>query len=534
MKHVIFAIVAGLASLGTSTIPASAVASDAFPYVWVQYAKDGGRLVRVVLDANQSCPSIDNNNKSTPMDTRKAPWTKPDGTLLFKQTVCSAIIDANSMATVAIAGTSHNLPPIPKTLEKVVVVGDTGCRMKSGWFQDCNNAQGFGPTSGWPLPTIMKNIANQLNDNATNQNSAILQMGDYHYREIKCGENWKCGGSPWSDGGNQAKNVPPTGQFWESWRDDWLNPAKPALLSAPWVMLRGNHENCTRGWRGYQLFMSQEPVGAANDQCPELEPSYKVELQTAKTGQITLAVLDTANNGETMFNTSRCAPWMKEVQARVAEAAADPASSWLTLHHPVFKWLTDNGPAAVTPASSACSATSPYLQARGYVRQVIDDQVQAGHAAPGMVFSGHSHMWQWNKPTEAAMPYQMVVGHGGTKLDKPSFYELPANARGIGNHSTTNVYPQQNKSWVTMDVVFGYQVVTRIAQAAGTWRIDMFSLAGSPPYADVLKRVCLYGTTPAAAGAVAGTLGLSASESTAATADLSGGGCYVPAGQTAG
>ena len=417
----------------------------------------------------------------------------------------------------------------------MVVVGDTGCRMLKGWFQDCYNANGFGPTNGWPLPTVMRNIANQLKGNAKQPDSAILQMGDYHYREYQCGNTAYCGGSPWSDGGAPV-NGTPTGKFWESWRDDWLNPAKPALLSAPWVMVRGNHENCSRAWRGYQLFMSQEPVGGATDLCPEMEPSYSVELQTAQTGQINLAVLDTANDNQPMFNTARCAPWMNEVQARIAQAAADPAGNWLTLHHPVFKWLSDNGPPAVTPASSACSATSAYLQARGYVRQVIDSQVQTGDAAPGMIFSGHSHMWQWNKPTEAEMPYQMVVGHGGTALDRLSSYpDLPSGSRGIGNHSTTNVYPHRNQSWVTMDVVFGYQVVSRVAQAAGIWRIDMLSLAAAPPHGDVLKRVCLYGTSPSvAAGAVAGTLGLSAKTTAAATADLSGGGCYVPAGQVGG
>ena len=32
-----------------------------------------------------------------------------------------------------------------------------------------------------------------------------------------------------------------------SWRADFLAPASPLLAAAPWVMVRGNHDECARG-----------------------------------------------------------------------------------------------------------------------------------------------------------------------------------------------------------------------------------------------------------------------------------------------
>jgi hypothetical protein len=40
-----------------------------------------------------------------------------------------------------------------------VVLGDTGCRIKSTWNQDCNDTDSTSVISGWPLAAVMQRVA---------------------------------------------------------------------------------------------------------------------------------------------------------------------------------------------------------------------------------------------------------------------------------------------------------------------------------------------------------------------------------------
>jgi hypothetical protein len=519
LKNLILAGLTGILTFAHAPSPSVAATGDQFPYVWVQYADTGGRLVRVVLDAGKSCPSGIAGAKPFSTTQRVAPWIKQNGDPMFKQTVCSAKIDASSTATLGIDGTAYPLPPVPKVAEKIIVLGDTGCRIKGTWNQDCNAANDNSPTQGWPLATVMNKVAAQQAD-------AILYMGDYHYREAPCSNQAYCGGSPWSDNAE--------GQHWKSWRDDWFNPARAAFLTAPWVMVRGNHENCSRAWRGFQLFMAQGPVGSASDTCPDILPSYKIGLQTDPASQITLAVLDTAMNGQQVMDAKGCQNWAQDVQNLVADAANSPTNHWMTLHHPVYKWLSNTGGQGISPSPVPCTPTKLVFKARNYVQDVMNSAAANGQASQGMIFTGHSHMWQWNKPSEIAYSHQMVVGHGGTLLDDPNQYGMPPGQIGIDNLATTTVYDNQQQSWTTMNIVFGYQLMRRVAMAnvstaESPWRIEMLDVN------DTLKRFCLYGTEPGAAAAVAAAVKWPSSvDPTKVAAALNQAGCYVPPGQIGG
>jgi hypothetical protein len=522
MRFLFLATWLGLMTLSVVASTGTASSGDQFPYVWVQYADPSGRHVRVVLDQGKSCPSGTAGSKAFKTTQRVAPWMKKSGDLMFKQTVCSASIDAASPATISIDGAAYDLPAIPDVADKIVVVGDTGCRLKGKQNQDCTNAGGEGPTKGWPLATVMEKIAAQKAD-------AILYMGDYHYREEPClpGSQDNCGGSPWS---KDAK-----GQHWKSWRDDWFNPARSALSTAPWVMLRGNHEDCSRAWRGFQLFFAQGPVGSATDACLEMLPSYQIGLQVESSSQITLAVLDTAMDGQQVTDAKGCKDWGKGVKSLVDDAASSPTNHWLTLHHPVYKWNPAKDPnQGITPSKHPCSHKKMHFKAKNYVQNVLNKAVAKGQAAQGMIFTGHSHLWQWNKPSEAGFSHEMIVGNGGTLLHDPSSFGFPSGQRGIGNTSTTLVYADKQQSWTTMDIVFGYQVMERVAMpsvatANSPWRIEMLDLN------DTLKRFCMYGTEPGAAAAVAGSVPWPSTVDPAkVTADLTEAGCYVPPGQIGG
>ena len=97
------------------------------------------------------------------------------------------------------------------------MLGDTGCR---GW--NCKN------TWGWP------DVSRQA---AGTNPDVILHVGDYFYRE-------HCSASD-------------CGKKWAAWESDFFRHAKSGrvLTAAPWIFVRGNHEDCGRGWRGSESIL---------------------------------------------------------------------------------------------------------------------------------------------------------------------------------------------------------------------------------------------------------------------------------------
>jgi phosphodiesterase/alkaline phosphatase D-like protein len=65
--------------------------------------------------------------------------------------------------------------PLPKTYpQRLVVVGDTGCRLKDEEaFQACHDAQ------AWPFESIARSAARWRPD-------LVIHLGDYLYRESPC------------------------------------------------------------------------------------------------------------------------------------------------------------------------------------------------------------------------------------------------------------------------------------------------------------------------------------------------------------
>ncbi len=81
--------------------------------------------------------------------------------------------------------------PMPKANpRRIVVLGDTGCRMKkadNAW-QACNDNE------AWPFRAVANAAAAMAPD-------LVIHVGDYHYRENECPpEIAGCQGSPWGYG----------------------------------------------------------------------------------------------------------------------------------------------------------------------------------------------------------------------------------------------------------------------------------------------------------------------------------------------
>jgi hypothetical protein len=138
-----------------------------------------------------------------------------------------------------------------------VVMADTGCRGKftgggARFYQDCRK--------DWPFPKI---VADAANDDP----AFVLHAGDYHYFFENEAGFWS------RDDGRDR---------FEYWLQEFLVPAQPLLMKAPWVLARGNHERCRdhrwfgEGWHLLFSNVSLEGTDAAGKPVA-LRPCYDTD-----------------------------------------------------------------------------------------------------------------------------------------------------------------------------------------------------------------------------------------------------------------
>ena len=92
--------------------------------------------------------------------------------------------------------------------QRIVMFGDTGCRLKTGDpTQACNDH------NAWPFPKVAAMAAAARPD-------LMIHVGDYEYREDACPTgNIGCAGSP-------------SGYGWDAWNADFFQPAAAALYGS--------------------------------------------------------------------------------------------------------------------------------------------------------------------------------------------------------------------------------------------------------------------------------------------------------------
>src|SRR5262249_43972483 len=139
---------------------------------------------------------------------------------------------------------------------------------------------------------------------------------DYHYRESPCPSgNSGCAGSP--DGYN-----------WEVWKADFFQPAAPTLSLAPWIFVRGNHEDCTRAWEGWFRFLDPYPYAAYAQGCQPFTEPYNVPFDS-----FNIAMLDSASSDQAKVNAEQLPIYRRQI------AAIDKmvgSNTWLFMHHPIY------------------------------------------------------------------------------------------------------------------------------------------------------------------------------------------------------
>jgi len=255
--------------------------------------------------------------------------------------------------------------PLPAPARRIVILGDTGCRIQSLKVQACNDLR------AWPFAEVARLAAARKPD-------LVIHVGDYYYRESPCPLELKaCAGSP-------------SGDRWDTWQAEFFAPAAPLLAAAPWVFARGNHETCDRGGRGWFLLLDAGPR-------PDACPAYAIPF-AVRTGDLNLYVVDSGPSPDRGHSRADVAAMSAQLDR--LGPALDLGHGWIITHRPVW---------GLAPIARL-GPSAPFAVALNFTEQ---DAVR-GRTLGGvqMVVSGHVHHFQ-ALDFGPRRPAQLVVGTGG-------------------------------------------------------------------------------------------------------------------------
>jgi len=357
--------------LGFSVPQSISGETNSLLYAWLQYGVTGLE-VRAIIPNGGSCPHVLVNNDSIAM-TQRATVSRR-----FPVVTCEVAL-RDSASSIQIATTRLKAP---KTSPKrILVLGDTGCRVTSGWYQNCIG-DGNGPP--WAFPELAKAAFAEQPD-------LIIHLGDYIYREAACAVTTEpgCAGSPWGD-------------QWSTWDADVFSPTSDLLNLAPWLFVRGNHEDCSRNFRGWSRFLDPRPFESVESNCRAFSAPYKVHLEN-----LDILVLNTATES-TVSNPTASVQKRYTLDFSQAAAAIEPGRrTWLVTHRPLW------GVAPHWKNPLRLEVTDTLLQAA-----LADTPSGAWPQEVELIMSGHVHLLESLRfPDER--PMQLISGAGGTMGDHP-------------------------------------------------------------------------------------------------------------------
>ena len=392
-----------LLSILLASVAASAQAAEP---VWVQ-ATASGYEARIATTA-ASCPPLTTDSGETAM-VQRAPANAD-----FPQ-ICAAPIAVGARHA-SIAGQVLPLPVAAP--QRILVLGDTGCRILGSALQACNDPK------EWPFATLAAAAAQMKPD-------LIVHAGDYHYRESPCPPSFTgCAGSPYGD-------------TWPAWQADFFRPGAPLLAAAPMLLVRGNHEDCNRAWQGWQRALSPFPYTPT---CTVHAPMFTLDIGAAR-----LAVMDDASAPETSVNKTDLPAYTQEIAA----LADIPAPVWFVHHRPI--WAAITGPLGI-PAGGNRTLIAAAMAAEAAGKPLIPPSVE-------LQLSGHIHSFQ-SLNYDKAVPPQIVAGNGGDNL-----HVTPQNLWGTVFQGDSRVRVLDGLS---VDG-FGFLLMSK---TEGGWAMDLYDSEG--------------------------------------------------------
>ena len=402
-------IIAAIVSLFLGQFAAGAFAATPPPVHWVQLGPGGAAELRVVANS-AACPEVTIDRAVYPMAERAA----PDANFPL---LCTLTLPASARSAM-LGGVPIPLPqPAP---ERILVIGDTGCRIQGSNAQACNDP------GKWPFAVIAAEAAKL-------KPQLIIHVGDYDYRESPCpAGNAGCAGALWGDN-------------WASWNADFFVPAAPLLTAAPFVFVRGNHEECSRFGPGWLRLMGPLPV-APRAACTEHIGPYAIPLES-----FTLAVMDDASAPDTEAPRSLVQLYRGDLQA-LAGLGSGPV--WLAAHRPASGYVQ----------------LPPFISAGGNQTLLSAIREDGFPKTIELMLSGHIHAFE-SINYAGTLPPQLIAGNSGDTLNA-----APADLSGV------NLGGLPVASGFTLPG-FGFLILTK---GATEWNIDVYNVRG------VKQRSCVF------------------------------------------
>lgn len=433
--------------LGACSVSTAIAASpDGSATSWVVLGAGGRTSVRTVT-SSVDCPVIRADGRNHDMRVRAAAGVEPlrptrsapaiSKPSAFPVLTCEYELPAQTRAA-SVAG--HSVP-LPKARpERIVVIGDTGCRLKaanSAW-QACNDP------AAYPFARIAAAAAAWKPD-------LVIHVGDYLYRENPCPEeNAGCACLLWGYG-------------WDAWNADFFAPAASLLSVAPWVMVRGNHENCSRGGQGWWRFLDPRELelgrdcnDPADDALGDYQGAYVVPLGP----DAQVVAMDIATSGEKALDADdpRFAQ-LSAIRNVLGKAGARGIFTIAAGHYPVLG-LAAHGPVGAERIEGESAGVQSAFAANGQAPMP---------AGIDVILSGHVHLWE-QVSFGGALPSQFIAGFSGTQEDVNSLPKrLPE-----GTAPIAGVHPQHFASWTEG---FGWMSIERRGPRA--WDVEVHSVSGN-------------------------------------------------------
>jgi hypothetical protein len=436
-------------TLAFAAVGAAPAADDPIAAAYVVLGENGAPAARVITTADQ-CPAIQADGQAVAMTLRARPETvalrptrsdpKDSKPSAFPVLTCEAFLP-QGVAHAVVGG--HVLPLAPKDPRRIVVIGDTGCRLKlsDDAYQACN------APNQYPFAKVAAAAAAWKPD-------LVVHVGDYLYRENECaiGKHPGCAASPWGYG-------------WDAWNADFFTPGAPLLAAAPWVAVRGNHESCNRAGQGWWRFVDPRPLLpgrdcnlAADDDNGDFSAPYAVPLgQGAQ-----IIVMDTSDtSGDAIPPGDPMAAHYRQLYTDMAALAAREPYTIVASHHPLLGFAAavnkKTEQSELKPGNlglqSAFGALNPWL---------FPPTVQ-------MALAGHVHVWE-QVSFSSPHPTQFVTGFSGTQEDVvPIPPALPAEAS-VAPGAVVEAF----SSWVD-----GFGFMTLARTGAQTWDVQVHDQNGA-------------------------------------------------------
>jgi hypothetical protein len=367
---------------------------------WVQLAETGAEVRTVVTDGG--CPVAEVDGRSLPLTLRSAADARFPA-------VCSAALPAPA-TSVRLGGEALRTPVAE--VRRIVVIADTGCRIKGPLVQACNDPK------AWPFAEVARHAAARRPD-------LIIHIGDYYYRESACPVgDLRCEGSP-------------AGDRWPAWAADFFDPAAALLRAAPWVFVRGNHESCARGGVGWFRLLD---AAAHAKSCPAEASAWSTDI-----GGLRLNIVDSADAEDVSAPPPLVKAFASDVRALEPGLAQTPG--WIVVHRPIWGLTPVLRLGPLGPVNAPLNATEQ--------KAVRGEDL----GAVRLVLSGHVHHFS-SFDFAGVRPAQLVVGTGGDVGPPADSAAITRDRVWLDGLAASRLEFDR----------FGYMLLERAGEGADTWR----------------------------------------------------------------